>query len=95
MPWWEGWPKKLRPGVMPRIRRRGPGAQEGKGFHNAKAFPKDTPALAFRCKCRDDVDTWLVRSESRISFGTSSMTIAFSKPLDLKGSVVAVLLPTA
>ena len=34
------------------------GAQEGMGFHNAKAFPKDTPALAFRCKCRDDVDGW-------------------------------------
>jgi len=71
------------------------GAQEGKGFQNTKAFSKDTPALAFRCKCRGDVDTRLARSESRISFGTSSMTIAFAKPLDWKGSVVAVLLPTA
>jgi len=63
---------------MVEICPRGPGTQEGKGFHNAKAL-----------------DTRLVRSESRISFGTSSMTIAFAKPLDWKGSVVAVLLPTA
>ncbi len=54
------------------------GAQEGMGFHNAKAL-----------------DTRFYRSESRISFGTSSMTIASAKPLDWKGSVVAVLLPTA
>ena len=54
------------------------GAQEGKGFHNAKAL-----------------DTRLVRSESRISFGTSSITIAFAKPHDWKGSVVAVLMSTA
>ena len=78
MPRWEGWPKKLMPGVMPRIRRRGPGTQEGMGFHNAKAL-----------------DTRFYRSESRISFGTSSMTIAFAKPLDWKGSVVAVLMSTA
>ena len=54
------------------------GAQEGLGFHNAKAL-----------------DTRFYRSESRISCGTSSMTMAFAQPLDWKGSVVAVLLPTA
>jgi len=35
------------------------------------------------------------RSESRTSFGTSSMTIAFAKPLDWKGSVAVVLMTTA
>ena len=62
-----GWPKKPMPGVMPEICPRGPGAQEGRGLPGVKAFPKDTPALAFRCKCRDDVDARRVRSESYVT----------------------------
>jgi hypothetical protein len=61
-----------------RDRQTWAGAQEGMGFHNAKAL-----------------DTRFYRSESRISFGTSSITIAFAKPLDWKGSVVVVLMTTA
>jgi hypothetical protein len=71
-------------------------AQEAKALGNARDMPTWAGAQEGKgFQYVKDLGTRLVRSESRISFGTSSIAIAFAKPLDWKGSVVVVLMPTA
>ena len=71
-------------------------AQEAKALGNARDMPTWAGAQEGKgFQYVKALGTRLVRSESRISLGTSSMTIVFAKPLDWKGSVVAVLMTTA